>query len=173
MLDIGLTPTAGVTPICKVNYPANRYIDAHVQQLEEYYNITYMIVSLVFLSPLVGYVLSALINDKLHLWVGQRGVGFIASVCHLIGYIISCTRPPYPALVVAYVFAGIANGLGDAAWNTYIGNMQSSNELLGVLHGVYGLGAVISPLVVTNMVKKANVPWNYFYFFMVSGIFSA
>ncbi|PKY00234.1 MFS general substrate transporter [Aspergillus campestris IBT 28561] len=135
--------------------------------LEEYYNITYMIVSLVFLSSLVGYVLSALINDKLHLWVGQRGVGFIASVCHLIGYIISCTRPPYPALVVAYIFAGIANGLGDAAWNTYIGNMQNSNELLGLLHGVYGLGAVISPLVVTNMVKKANVPWNYFYFFMI------
>ncbi|KJK66024.1 FucP [Aspergillus parasiticus SU-1] len=135
--------------------------------LEEYYNIPYMIVSLVFLSPLVGYVLAALVNNKLHMALGQRGVALIAPACHLIAYIISCIHPPYPALVVAYIFAGIANGLHEAAWNTYIGSLDNPNELLGLLHGVYGLGAVISPLVATNMITKAKVPWYYFYFFMI------
>ncbi|KAK6835198.1 hypothetical protein RU639_002118 [Aspergillus parasiticus] len=135
--------------------------------LEEYYNIPYMIVSLVFLSPLVGYVLAALVNNKLHMALGQRGVALIAPACHLIAYIISCVHPPYPALVVAYIFAGIANGLHEAAWNTYIGSLDNPNELLGLLHGVYGLGAVISPLVATNMITKAKVPWYYFYFFMI------
>ncbi|KOC17060.1 bypass of stop codon protein [Aspergillus flavus AF70] len=135
--------------------------------LEEYYNIPYMIVSLVFLSPLVGYVLAALVNNKLHMALGQRGVALIAPACHFIAYIISCIHPPYPALVVAYIFAGIANGLHEAAWNTYIGSLDNPNELLGLLHGVYGLGAVISPLVATNMITKAKVPWYYFYFFMI------
>lgn len=126
-----------------------------------------MIVSLVFLSPLVGYVLAALVNNKLHMALGQRGVALIAPACHLVAYIISCTHPPYPVLVVAYIFAGIANGLHEAAWNTYIGSLDNPNELLGLLHGVYGLGAVISPLVATNMITKAEVPWYYFYFFMV------
>ncbi|EIT76160.1 bypass of stop codon protein, putative [Aspergillus oryzae 100-8] len=139
--------------------------------LEEYYNIPYMIVSLVFLSPLVGYVLAALVNNKLHMALGQRGVALIAPACHFIAYIISCIHPPYPALVVAYIFAGIANGLHEAAWNTYIGSLDNPNELLGLLHGVYGLGAVISPLVATNMITKAKVPWYYFYFFMVGAAF--
>ncbi|KNG88062.1 putative bypass of stop codon protein [Aspergillus nomiae NRRL 13137] len=125
--------------------------------LEEYYSIPYMVVSLVFLSPLVGYVLAALVNNKLHMALGQRGVALIAPACHLIAYIISCIHPPYPVLVVAYIFAGIANGLHEAAWNTYIGSLENPNELLGLLHGVYGLGAVISPLVATNMITKAKI----------------
>lgn len=139
----------------------------NIRQLEEYYNISYMVVSLVFLSPLVGYVMAALVNNKLHETFGQRGVSLIAPPFRLVAYIIACMHPPYPVLVVAYIFAGIANGLGEAAWNTYIGNMNNSNEILGLLHGVYGVGAVISPLIATNLITKAHVPWYSFYFFMV------
>ncbi|KAF9884579.1 hypothetical protein FE257_001463 [Aspergillus nanangensis] len=137
-------------------------------QLQQYYNVSHMVVSVVFISPLVGYVVAALVNNRLHLALGQRGVAVIAPTCHLIAYIISCTHPPYPALVVAYIFAGIANGLHEAAWNAYLGNMQKSSELLGFLHGLYGIGAVISPLVATNMITRLNVPWYYFYFFMIA-----
>ncbi|KAI9045975.1 putative MFS transporter [Aspergillus affinis] len=135
--------------------------------LEEYYNISYMVFSCVFLSPLVGYVLAALVNNKLHETIGQRGIALVAPPFRLIAYILSCVHPPYPVLVVAYIFAGIANGLAEAAWNTYLGNMDKSNEILGLLHGVYGLGAVISPLIATNLITKANAPWYYFYFFMI------
>ncbi|KAJ0426172.1 MFS general substrate transporter [Aspergillus carlsbadensis] len=136
--------------------------------LQEYYSISHMVVSVVFISPLVGYVLAALLNNKLHRTLGERGIAIIAPICHLIAYIISCVHPPYPALVVAYIFAGTANGLHEAAWNTYIGNMENSTEILGLLHGVYGLGAVISPLVATNLVTRADVPWYYFYYFMIA-----
>ncbi|KAL4794843.1 MFS general substrate transporter [Aspergillus venezuelensis] len=135
--------------------------------LQEYYNISHMVVSVVFISPLVGYVFAALVNNKLHVTLGQRGVAVIAPICHLIGYILACVHPPYPVLVIAYIFAGTANGLHEAAWNTYIGNMENSSEILGMLHGIYGLGAVISPLVATNFVTRENVGWWYFYFFMI------
>ncbi|KAL4958108.1 MFS general substrate transporter [Aspergillus filifer] len=135
--------------------------------LQKYYNISHMVVSVVFISPLVGYVLAALVNNKLHVTLGQRGVAVIAPICHLIGYILACIHPPYPVLVIAYIFAGTANGLHEAAWNTYIGNMEKSSEILGMLHGIYGLGAVISPLVATDLVTKLNVGWWYFYFFMI------
>jgi fucose permease len=126
-----------------------------------------MVVSVVFISPLVGYVIAALVSNKLHITIGQRGIAILAPACHLIAYIICCVHPPYPALVVAYIFAGTANGIHEAAWNTYIGNMENSSEVLGLLHGVYGLGAVISPLVATNLITKADVPWYTFYYFMV------
>lgn len=45
--------------------------------------------------------------------------------------------------------------------------MDHQNELLGLLHGCYGLGATISPLVVTTMVTKDGVGWWTFYYLMV------
>lgn len=47
------------------------------------------------------------------------------------------------------MLAGFGNGLEDGGWNAWIGNMESANELLGFLHGAYGLGATISPLIAT------------------------
>lgn len=147
--------------------PFSVTLESNDKQLEEYYDISYMVVSCVFLSPLVGYVIAALVNNKLHETIGQRGISLIIPPFRLVAYILSCVHPPYPVLVVAYIFAGVANGLAEALLNTYIGNMQNSNEMLGLLHGVYGLGAVISPLIATNLITQADAPWYYFYFFMV------
>ena len=63
--------------------------------------------------------------------------------------------------------AGYGNGLEDSAWNAWVGNMHHANELLGLLHGAYGLGATVSPLIASAMVTKANLPWYTFYYIMI------
>ncbi|KAJ5424618.1 Major facilitator superfamily domain general substrate transporter [Penicillium cf. griseofulvum] len=138
-------------------------------QLETYYNLSYTIVSLVFLSPFLGYTAAALLNERVHCTVGQRGVAFISSLCHLIAYILNCVHPPYPVLVVSFIFAGLGNGLADSAWNAWIGNLVNPNQLLGLLHGFYGVGAVISPLIASLLVADAGLPWYYFYYIMIGG----
>ncbi|KAB8260285.1 major facilitator superfamily domain-containing protein [Aspergillus pseudonomiae] len=138
-----------------------------IPYLEEYYNLSYTVVSLVFLSPLGGYTLAALLNNKIHTTLGRRGVAWISPGCHLLAYIVNCVHPPYPVLVVSFIFAGFGNGLADSAWNAWIGNMANANELLGLLHGLYGVGAVLSPLVATSLITEAKVPWYYFYYIMI------
>lgn len=91
----------------------------------------------------------------------------IAPCCHIIAYVVNCLHPPYPVLVISFIFAGFGNGIEDSAWNAWIGNMANANELLGLLHGVFGVGAVLSPLVATSITTKANRPWYYFYYIMV------
>ncbi|KAK8052652.1 hypothetical protein PG996_011953 [Apiospora saccharicola] len=141
---------------------------ALIHYIEQYYNLTYTIVSLIFLSPFVGYTASALLNNVLHGTVGQRGVAGIASGCHMLAYIIvNRHSPPYPVMVVAFMIAGFGNGLADAAWNAWVGNLDRANEMLGFLHGFYGLGAVLSPLIATNMVANAKLPWYTFYYIMI------
>jgi fucose permease len=140
--------------------------------LETYYDLSYLIVSLVFLSPFVGYTLSALINNTIHMKLGQRGVAVIAPTAHLIAYIVICLHPPYPVLVVAFVLAGFGNGLVDSAWNAWIGAMQNANEILGLLHGAYGAGATIAPLIATSMISKAGLPWYSWYYVMVGVLFT-
>lgn len=138
-----------------------------IPYLETYYEEPYTVISLVFLSPFVGYVGAALCNNMVHMKFGQRGVAIGGPICHLISYIIICVHPPYPVLIVAFIFAGFGNGIEDAAYNAWIGAMANANELLGFLHGFYGLGATIAPLVATSMITRLGLQWYTWYYVMV------
>jgi len=69
-------------------------------------------------------------------------------------------------VVVILALAGVGNGLLDAAWNAWIGTMDHPNQILGLLHGCYGLGGTIAPIVATSMITKGNLKWWNFYYLM-------
>ncbi|ROV96518.1 hypothetical protein VMCG_07828 [Cytospora schulzeri] len=140
---------------------------AIIPYMGPYYGLSYTVVSLIFLSPFIGYALSALLNNWTHQRFGQRGIAILCSGFHLVAYIIASLHPPYPVLVVAYMLAGFGNGIGDAAWNAWIGAMANPNEVLGVLHACYGAGGVLAPLIATSMITKANLEWYAFYYVMI------
>ena len=167
-----LTFCLGFNSLCVFSHIPSYSLADTGAQLEQYYNISYTVVSLVFLSPLVGYIASAMLNNSIHMTFGQRGVAFISPGVRIIAYIIISQHPPYPALVIAFILAGFSNGLEDAAWNAWMGIMQNANEILGFLHGAYGLGATLGPLIATTMVTKGHLGWYTFYYIMVgaSGI---
>ncbi|GKU07654.1 bypass of stop codon protein 6 [Fusarium langsethiae] len=140
---------------------------ALIPYLETYYELSYLVVSLIFLSPFVGFIVSAATNNYLHMKVGQRWIAFMCGGCHALTYLILSQHPPYPVLVLAYVLAGLGNGIGLAAWNSYIGNLARSNELLGFMHASYGLGGTVSPLIATSMITQANLGWYDFYYVLL------
>ncbi|KAH6622935.1 major facilitator superfamily domain-containing protein [Chaetomium tenue] len=142
-------------------------LGALLPYIEGYYSISYTVVSLVFLSPFVGYLLAALLNNLIHHHFGQLGVAILGPVSRLIGIVPLVFHPPYPALPVILLFTGFGNGIEDSAWNAWVGNMHRANELLGFLHGAYGLGATIGPLIATAMVTRAGLPWYTFYYVMI------
>lgn len=117
-----------------------------------------------FLSPVLGYAAAATLNNSIHMRFGQRGVSFLSPGAHLIGYIIIFCHPPYPVLVIACITSGFGNGLADAAWNAWLGGMPNSNELLGILHGFYGAGAMLAPTIATSLITQAGWPWYRFYY---------
>lgn len=142
---------------------------ALIPYLETYYHVTYTVISLVFLAPVCGYVTSALTNNMIHMRLGQRGVAIMGPSSHLIAYVVIAVHPPYPVLVVVLIMAGYGNGLADSAWNAWLGDMANANEILGFLHGFYGLGAALSPLIATTLVTKAGWHWYEFYYIMIGG----
>lgn len=104
----------------------------------------------------------------MHVLLGQRGVAFVGALCRLVAYVVIAVHPPYPVIIVFYIFVGYGLGLIDAAWNAWVGDLVSANQLLGLLHGWYGLGATVSPLILTAMVTRSDVEWYTFYYVMVS-----
>ncbi|KAJ5144258.1 Major facilitator superfamily domain general substrate transporter [Penicillium bovifimosum] len=85
-----------------------------------------------FLSTLVGYTATAFLNHRIHYTLGQRGVAIIGPACHLVAYVVNCVHPQYP-----------------------IGNTANANELLGVLYGIYGAGAVVACAVIELVLSGA------------------
>lgn len=98
---------------------------------------------------------------------GQRGIAFLGPGCRVAAYLVISLHPPYPVLVIAYILAGYGNGLEDSAWNAWMGNMKNATEVLGFLHGAYGLGGILSPLIATTMIAKAGYQWYTFYYIMI------
>lgn len=127
--------------------------------------------SVIFLSPLVGYTASALANNLVHVKFGQRGVAAGCSAFHLLAYVVISLHPPYPVIVISYMAAGFGNGLADAGYNAFFGSLGSANEMLGFLHASYGVGAVIAPFVATTLVTRAGLPWYTWYYIMVCAFF--
>jgi MFS family permease len=139
-------------------------------QLEAYYDLNYTVISLIFLSPFAGYTLAAAANNLVHVKFGQRGVAIVGPACHLVSYIAFSVHPPYPVLVIMFIVVGFGNGLIDAAWCAWIGNMANSNEVSGFLQASYALGATVAPLIATALISKAGLGWYAFYYIMVGHI---
>lgn len=55
----------------------------------------------------------------------------------------------------------------DAGWNAYVGSLANTNELLGILHGFFGIGATISPLIVAAMVNTYHLQWYEFFYVQI------
>lgn len=111
--------------------------------------------------------MAALANSAIHIRLGQRGVGIIAPLFRLIPYLVITFHPPYPVLVVMYILVGFGNGVVDAAWSAWIGNMANSHEVSGVLQACYALGATVAPLITTAISSHSRGGWWTFYYIMV------
>lgn len=135
---------------------------------EAYYHIAYLRVSSIFLSPLLGYTLAALLNSAVHARSGQRGIAVLAGCCHIATYTVISVHPPYPVIIVMYAIGGFGYGLIDGAWNAWTGSMKEANAIQGLLSASYSLGATISPIMATSMSKKQGWNWYSFYWLMVS-----
>ena len=134
--------------------------------LEQYYDLTYTVVSLVFLCPFVGYAIAAFTNSWFHHKFGQRGIAIVAPCCHVTAYIVLSLHLPWPVVVLFTCLAGFGNGLIDAAWSSWAGHMEAGNILEGSLHAFYALGCTFSPLIATSLIVQQGKPWYYFYYMM-------
>ncbi|KAH6692259.1 major facilitator superfamily domain-containing protein [Plectosphaerella plurivora] len=144
-------------------------IGALLPYLEQYYNLTYTTVSLIFLTPFAGYSVAAFTNARIHMKWGQRGIALMAPACHMIAFAAAAAHPPFPVLVVIFAISGFGNGLTDACYCAWVGAMDKSNTIQGFMHSTYSLGALLAPLIATAMVARAGLPW-YTYYYIMLGI---
>ncbi|KAL4977955.1 major facilitator superfamily domain-containing protein [Aspergillus desertorum] len=137
--------------------------------IREDFGLSTTVVSTIFITPIAGYTLASVAVNKIHMTCGQRGIAIIGPLCHLIPFIVMASLPRFPVLLVAYAFVGLGNGLIDAGWNAWVGDMVSASTLMGFMHACYGLVvATVSPAIATAMIDH-GLKWSTFYFTLIGG----
>ena len=144
---------------------AEQTVGTLIPKLQDHYHINDIHTSYIFLALTLGYFAMALLSEQFHRALGYKGVSMMGTMCMMSAYLVASLEPPYFVLVIGYVFSGIGFGSLDASLNAWMGNLVDSNQLLGILHGCYGIGCMISPPLITHLVerKKNPWPWNAYY----------
>ncbi|PTB79072.1 MFS general substrate transporter [Trichoderma longibrachiatum ATCC 18648] len=135
---------------------------AMVPLFGEYYGLRHSIVSLIFLSPMVGCVLASFASNRLHAVAGRRGVALTATGAYVLAYLGLSQHPPFGVVVFLLVLTGFGSGLMNGSWNSWVGGLVSGSTLLGFLHGFWGAGATLAPILITRIATKVEHWWIFY-----------
>ena len=138
--------------------------------LSKTYDISPVVISNIFLTQTFGYFSACFLTEPLHFRFGQRGCLAIACLCIAFPSAILFSKPPlFFIYVLCYYPIGIGIGLVDSSVNYIFSSLICyKNELLGCVHGMYGICAFIAPIFIDSLGKKN---WNNF--FLVQGAVAA
>ena len=144
-----------------------------IPSIGETYNLTSANITLLFLSQVTGYIFAALASSILSNRIGLARMLLLASTSLTFALIIYAISPYWWLMVAAGSFLGLGIGLIDAGINSYIANRNQA-DLMGWLHGFYGIGALLGPAVATTLLA-VNLHWRsvYLVFAAVVGLMIA
>ena len=127
------------------------------------YNVDKGILSLVFLAGSIGYLVAALNSNYLSKKLGNvKFLGF-GNLIFLTGIVGFALQPPIYILLSVPFLLGFGAAILEATLNTHLANLPNKTALLNYLHGFYGIGALLSPFVVSQLLE-ADFSWSWVYF---------
>lgn len=130
--------------------------------------------SLIFVGNAMGFIMAAAFIDLLRERLGRSKTLFISQAIMVAAYIPLVCTAPFPMIVVSFFLAGFGMSLNLAIANHFSGSMRNSTAVLGVMHGSYGVGATVGPLIATSIVAVAHAIWSRFYFITLgTAVFNA
>lgn len=122
----------------------------------------------------MGFVSAAFIVEALRAQFGRSRTLILANAFLVCGYIPIVCTPPFPVVVFCFFLLGLGMAINLALGNVFTGNLQNSTQMLGLMHGSYGLGGTLGPLIATAMVTSGGLVWSRFYIMTLSmAIFNA
>jgi fucose permease len=136
-------------------------------EIQVYYSLSDIQVSLIFLAGPGGYVIAAQLNHLVHLKLGRRGIAFIGPLFQFSSAVLMAYHPNFPALLVGFSLAAFGGGLLDGSWCAWAGATKRANLISGLLHGSFSIGAGLGPLIANSIMADRTRPWFYVYYMLV------
>lgn len=136
---------------------------ALIPYMEADYKIGYAIVSLIFVGNAIGFISAAPLTQAIQARIGRAKTLVLAQSIMTAAYIMLSTKPPFPVVVISFFLLGLGIAFNLAMNNVFCANLANGTTTLGFLHGAYGIGGTIGPLIATALVTH-NRTWSTFYY---------
>ncbi len=130
--------------------------------LSIYYHIDKSVVGLLFLTSSVGYFLSAFSSSLLLEKLGQRAFLIVGAATFLLGTLTLGIKPPFFIVLSTRLFLGFGMAIIETGLNAYVVALPRHTSLLNTLHGFYGAGALVGPVVAAALLAQ-QWGWNSVY----------
>lgn len=137
-------------------------LGALLPSFEHRYNLNDFEVSILLLAPMGGYLISAGLSTWTHYKIGRGGLSILGVFLQLLNFAISGLNPPLYVITICFMVGGFGSGLVNGSWNAWIGAFREAHGILGVLQGMYAVGAFIGPAVVTLILEKEMAWYSYY-----------
>ncbi|CAA7261252.1 unnamed protein product [Cyclocybe aegerita] len=139
---------------------------ANLPSIQRHYDLSYEVVSLVFLAGFGGYLTACMLNSVLQNAIGTRWVLLTAGVLYAGGSLLIAFAPPFPLVMVALTVMGFGNGFYEACLTSVVAHFENS-RFMNIVYSFFGVGALSAPFII-GAFAKAAIPWNLYYWFPVS-----
>ncbi|ODV95858.1 hypothetical protein PACTADRAFT_49301 [Pachysolen tannophilus NRRL Y-2460] len=139
---------------------------AILSYIEDYYNISYSIVSLIWLSNAAGFIVVALCSDFLDAKLGKRKMACGGCFLTSIMFAIVSSGTIYPIICIGFFIGGLGSAMCLSQMNIFLSRFDKASTYLGWFHGSYGAGATASPIISTIMVN-AGIQWHFYYLILL------
>jgi len=113
------------------------------------YGVDKATIGLTFFTFSAGYLLAGATVGTLVERFGIRLALLTGGLLYMLSALCLGLRPPFVAFVAVQVVAGYAMGSLEAVLNACLAGLPSATTLLNRLHGFFGVGAVLGPLLAT------------------------
>ncbi|KAI0739076.1 major facilitator superfamily domain-containing protein [Daedaleopsis nitida] len=132
-------------------------------RVQEIYHIGFAVVSLLFVCSAVGYLAGAVATVYMTDRFGFGKILLMGARIQTGAYAALVPAGPFPVMCAAYGVIGFTLSIQAAQSTGFVSSLKkNSGEKVGVLHASYGLGALISPLVATELAKDPR-HWSFHY----------
>ncbi|ODQ78919.1 hypothetical protein BABINDRAFT_172172 [Babjeviella inositovora NRRL Y-12698] len=134
--------------------------------IEAYYDISYAIVSMIWMASAVGFVIVAAFASQLDKYLGKTKLLLFGVLCQVVMYAMVSPGGPFELTVMGFFFVGTGLAVCLAQVNIFLSRMDNAATYLSYLHGGYGAGATVAPLISKSMVN-AGIKWSYYYLILL------
>jgi fucose permease len=125
------------------------------------YGVDPAIIGITFFASSGGFVLAGLSNGAMIARLGIRVTLAVGGGAYVVAGLYLATRPPFAAFVAVQLVTGYGIGVFESGLNTYLVALPRATTLLNRLHGFFGVGALLGPVLAAWIVGRAawTVVW--------------
>lgn len=124
--------------------------------------LTLAAIGLIFPARAVGGILGNLLSGIGSDLLDRQRLVWLSALVLAASLVLAAAAQAWPLFVIGFVVVSAAQGALSTGINAVVAdaNRQSRGRALNTLHGVYGAGAAVSPLVIGTLIDR-GLPWRW------------